>query len=138
MAHFAQLDENNLVINVVVVADGDTADADGNEVESIGVAFLQTTQGADTNWVQTSYRTVAGVHPDGTPLRGHFAGIGMTYDPDKDVFYSPSPFPSFTMNDQGIWEPPVAHPGDGLYDWDEENQAWVPWEVPADLPHPLP
>ena len=138
MAHFAQLDENNEVINVVVVADGDTADADGNEVESIGVSFLQSIEGAVTNWVQTSYRTIAGVHPEGTPFRGHFAGIGMIYDAAKEVFHVPQPYPSFTLNDQGIWEPPVAHPGDGIHWWDEGNQSWVEWEPPDDLPHPLP
>jgi hypothetical protein len=135
MAHFAQLDENNLVINVVAVTDEDTADADGNEIESIGVAFLQATQGADTNWVQTSYWTARGSHPEDTPFRGHFAGRGMTYDSVRDVFIHPKPCESFVLNDEGAWEPPVAHPGNGKYDWDEDNQEWTEMAIP-DAPFP--
>ena len=78
MAHFAELDENNVVLRVIVVANKDTADANGNEVESIGVAFCQKLFGG--NWKQTSYNG---------NFRKHYAGIGYTYDPVLDEFVPP-------------------------------------------------
>ena len=97
MAHFAQLDENNVVIRVMRISDDDMTDEDGNEVEAKGVALCQTLCGADTTWVQTSLRTRAGTHPEGKPLRHHFAAIDDVYDPDTDTFLGPQPFPSWTL-----------------------------------------
>jgi hypothetical protein len=80
MAHFAELDENNVVLRVIVVADKDTADADGVEQESIGVAFCESLYGG--TWKQTSYNN---------NIRARFAGIGSTYDAGNDVFIDPDP-----------------------------------------------
>lgn len=80
MAHFAELDENNVVLRVIVIADKDTADADGVEQESIGVAFCESLYGG--TWKQTSYNN---------NIRGRFAGIGSIYDAGNDVFIDPAP-----------------------------------------------
>ena len=130
MAHFAQIDSNNIVTQVIVVADADTADAHGNHMESIGIAFCQRLIGG--NWKQTSYNTQGGVHANGgTPLRGNYAGIGYTYDPTNDVFYAPQPYPSWTISaPTWIWTPPTPMPTETLpdnesYSWDETTKSWV-------------
>lgn len=116
MAHFAELDENNVVLRVIVVANDDTADANGNEVESIGAAFCQKLLGG--NWVQTSYNG---------KIRKHYAGIGYTYDVARDAFVPPQPYPSWVLNtNTAQWESPVPYPNDGkAYYWDEAMQLWV-------------
>jgi len=115
MAHFAELDANNVVQRVIVVANKDTADANGNEVESIGVAFCQKLFGG--TWVQTSYNG---------NKRKNYAGIGYTYDADIDAFVPPKPYASWVLNDAAQWEAPVAMPDDGqMYSWDEDSQSWV-------------
>ena len=79
-------------------------------------------------WVQTSYNTQAGVHTlGGTPLRKNYAGIGYVYDAERDAFYAPSPYPSWSLNeDTCLWEAPVAHPNDGLmYTWEESSLSWI-------------
>ena len=120
MAHFAELDENNVVLRVIVVANKDTADANGNEVESIGVAFCQRLLGG--NWKQTSYNG---------NIRKNYAGIGYTYDAGIDAFVPPKPYPSWVLNSNTAqWEAPVPMPQDGkMYSWDEATQSWV--EVPS-------
>ena len=132
MAHFAELDSNNVVKQVIVVADADTADAQGNHMESIGIAFCQRLIGG--NWKQTSYNTQGGTHTNGgTPFRGNYAGIGYTYDTLHDVFYAPQPYPSWTISEPTwIWTPPVPYPTDvgteespKRYNWDENNRTWV-------------
>jgi len=78
-------------------------------------------------WIQTSYNTRAGQHDlGGTPLRKNFAGVGYKYDSDRDAFYAPQPFDSWTLDeDTCLWEPPVAYPNDGnMYDWNETDQQW--------------
>jgi len=119
MAHFAEIDENNVVQRVIVVANKDTADANGNEVEAIGVAFCQRLLGG--NWLQTSY------HGN---IRKNYAGIGYTYRADIDAFVAPQPYPSWVLDENAQWQAPVPMPEDGkMYSWDEETQSWV--EVPA-------
>lgn len=78
-------------------------------------------------FVQTSYNTYGGQHPEGRPLRKNFAGIGYTYDPVRDAFIAPQPFASWTLNeDTCLWNAPVAYPDDGkVYAWDEAALAWV-------------
>lgn len=78
-------------------------------------------------WVQTSYNTYGGQHPEGRPLRKNYAGIGYTYDSVRDAFIPPSPFPSWTLNeDTCLWDAPTPRPDDGkLYRWDEATLAWV-------------
>ena len=131
MAHYAQIDSNNIVTQVIVVADADTADAQGNHMESIGIAFCQRLIGG--NWKQTSYNTQGGTHTNGgTPFRGNYAGIGYTYDPTNDVFYPSQSYPSWTISaPTWTWTPPVPYPTDvgtkespKRYNWDEETRTW--------------
>ena len=142
MAHFAQLDGNNLVTQVIVVSNDDTSDSGGVETESIGVAFCQKLLGASTNWKQTSYNG---------NMRGNYAGIGYTYMSNvatlgvgsTDIFISPQPYASWTVGvGTATWYPP-ANPGaapaltdaekaaNKYYVWNESNYqadpatAWV-------------
>lgn len=117
MAHFAQLDENNVVTQVIVVANEELLDSKGKESETKGIFFCQTLFGAETKWVQTSYNG---------NFRKHYAGIGYVYDPIADHFFAPQPFPSWTLNADAIWEAPVAMPTDGkFYTWSEDDLNWV-------------
>jgi hypothetical protein len=117
MAHFAQI-ENGTVVNVIVVHNNELL-VDGVEVESKGIEFCKSLFGGD--WVQTSYNH---------NIRKQYAGIGSTYDADADVFVSPQPFPSWSLDENYDWQAPIAYPADGKdYSWDEANQVWV--EVPA-------
>ena len=128
MAHFAELDENNVVKRVIVVANKDTADANGNEMESIGVAFCQKLLGG--TWLQTSYNG---------KIRKNYAGIGYTYHADIDAFVPPKPYPSWLLNsDTAQWEAPVPMPADAgtgeppkMYSWDETAGDWVLVEMAA-------
>jgi len=81
-------------------------------------------------WVQTSYNTYGGQHPEGRPLRKNYAGIGYAYDVVRDAFIAPQPFASWTLNeDTCLWDAPVAYPDDGKsYAWDEDTLSWI--EVP--------
>ncbi len=116
MAHFAKIDENNIVTQVVVVDNKDTSDASGVEKEHIGSAHLEKILGG--TWKQTSYNG---------NFRKNYAGIGYRYDIDRDAFIPPKPYPSWILNEQTcLWEPPVAMPDDGkLYQWDEATTSWV-------------
>ena len=127
MAHFAQLDENNVVTQVIVVGNSDTADVNGVESENIGVAFCQSLLGADTNWKQTSYNG---------NMRGNYAGIGMTFMSgvatlgvgSTDVFVPQQPHASWTISTtEAQWEAPITQPtltdeqiaAGSSYTWDE-------------------
>ena len=131
MAHFAQIDSNNIVTQVIVVADADTADAQGNHMESIGLAFCQRLIGG--NWKQTSYNTQGGVHTNGgTPFRKNYAGLGYTYDAGRDAFIPPKPYESWVLNETTcLWDSPVPYPTDvgtpdapKRYTWNETTKAW--------------
>ena len=126
MAHFAQLGDNNNVLNIVVVGDGDTADENGVEIESIGVSYLQSIFGADTNWAQTSWNTTEGVHRQGgTPFRYRYASIGSVYNADSDVFCDAPRYPSWSLDAEFHWAAPTPKPDDGHdYTWDEGNLTW--------------
>jgi len=114
MAHFAELDENNIVLRVIVVGNEDTADEDGNEVEAIGIAFCENLFGG--TWIQTSYNN---------NIRKHYAGQGDTYDSNLDIFIARQPFPSWSLDDNHDWQPPTPMPeGDTLY-WDENSLSWL-------------
>lgn len=78
-------------------------------------------------FVQTSYNTHAGQHPEGRPLRKNYAGIGYTYDAERDAFIEPQPFPSWVLDEETcVWGPPITYPNDGnVYVWDETTQTWV-------------
>ena len=119
MAHFAEVDENNIVLRVLVVDDLN---------ESNGQEFLATTLGLGGTWIKTSYNTHAGVHSNGgTPLRKNYAGIGYTYDSGRDAFIPPKTYPSWVLNEEScVYEAPVAKPTDGaLYTWNEETTSWA-------------
>jgi hypothetical protein len=117
MAHFAEVDENNIVLRVLVVDDLQ---------ESNGQEFLATTLGLGGTWIKTSYNTAGGVHSNGgTPLRKNYAGIGYTYDSGRDAFIPPKPYPSWILNEEScVYEAPVARPTEGLYTWNEETTSW--------------
>ena len=135
MAHFAKLGINSKVIGVEVVADADCQNADGIEDETVGIQFLENIHGWPL-WKQTSYNTQANVHAlGGTPFRKNYAGIGHTYDEDRDAFIPPKPYASWVVNETTcIWEAPVAYPSVIEYgdpakkyeiSWDETNTRWV-------------
>ena len=121
MAHFAELDANNVVLRVIVVGNRDTSTPDGTEVESIGVAFCQRLFGGD--WVQTSYNG---------NFRKRYAGIGYTYDTALDAFIAPQPYPSWTLDPVTTnWVAPVPYPTDDKnYIWNESTQSWDLVDVP--------
>lgn len=109
MSHFARV-ENGFVTTVIV--------AEQDHIYSLPDREL---------WVQTSYNTHGGQHPEGKPLRKNFAGIGYSYDPIRDAFIPPKPFPSSVLNeDTCLWEYPVPCPTDGaFYEWDENTTSWI-------------
>lgn len=106
MAHFAEIDTNNVVVRVLVVPD---------EQESRGQDYLANDLSLGGRWIQTSYNN---------NIRKQYAGIGFTYDESADVFIAPQPFPSWTLNSDHDWQPPVPRPTDGEYYWDESNGRW--------------
>ena len=131
MAYFAELNSDNIVLRVISVADKDTADGDGNEVESIGIAFCKSLCGSDTNWIQTSYNN---------NIRVRYAGIGYKYHLDRNAFIPAQPFPSWVINNITIdWESPIAEPtltdaeiaDNKYYSWNESlyqsdnTKGWV-------------
>ena len=121
MASFAKLDENNKVIEVLSVHN------DVATTEQAGADFLNNLYKTNDVWKQTSYNTRGGEHIlGGTPFRKNYAGIGYTYDEDKDAFIAPKPYASWTLNeDTCFWEAPTAYPEDGKeYNWNENNQTW--------------
>lgn len=119
MAHYALLDRNNIVVQVITGVD---------ENEGVYDWELFYTQETRLQAKRTSYNTAGGVHTGGgTPFRKNYAGIGYTYDPQRDAFIPPKPYPSWTLNEQKcLWEPPIAMPTDGkMYSWDEATTSWV-------------
>ena len=125
MASFAKIGLNNKVIEVHSLHNDVLKDANGVEQEVLGIDFLTKLHGWAI-WKQTSYNTRGGVHRlDGTPLRKNHAGIGFTYDEDKDAFIPPQPYNSWTLNEDTCnWEAPSAYPDDGTYTWNEETTSW--------------
>jgi len=117
MAHFAKLDENNVVLEVNVVNNSDLLQ-DGVESEAKGIQFLIDWSGGYTNWKQTSYNG---------KFRKNYAGIGHTYDPIRDAFIEPQPFSSWVLNESTCrWNAPMPMPTDGqIYRWDEPTISWV-------------
>jgi hypothetical protein len=140
MAHFAKIDENNVVTQVIVVANEDTTDTNGVEVEEIGVAFCKKLLGAETNWKQTSYNN---------NFRVRYAGISYLYSEELDAFIAPSPFPSFVLNEETAdWVSPLGAAPElteeeiasrSFYKWDEDayqadnTTGWI-----LETPEPAP
>ena len=126
MASFAKLGLNNKVIEVLSVHNNELLDSNGVEQEVNGIDFLTKLTGYPV-WKQTSYNTHGGVHNNGgTPLRKNHAGIGYTYDEDRDAFIPKKPYNSWILNDDTcIWEAPVAMPeDDNMYTWNESTTSW--------------
>lgn len=124
MAHFAELDQNNIVLRVVVIDNNDTHDINGIESEELGIAICRRLFGLSTNWRQTSYNG---------NIRFRYAGIGFTYDPVLDAFIRPKPYPSWTLDPATAdWVAPIPMPeltpeeieAGYWYLWDENNQNW--------------
>ena len=123
MSHFAEINSDNIVTNVIV--------AEQEFINSGAVGDAET-------WIKTSYNTKGGVHnapdsntpDDGVALRKNYAGIGHTYNASKDAFYAPQPYPSWTLDDDTCqWNPPTAKPDDDkMYSWDEDNTQWKEME----------
>lgn len=110
MAHFAKV-ENRLVTEVIVI-----------DQETLNTGLW----GDPSSWVQTSYNTRGGQHPEGRPLRKNYAGIGYTYDSNRDAFIPPKPFNSWILDEQTcLWSAPTPMPQDGqIYSWNEETTQW--------------
>jgi hypothetical protein len=136
MAHYAKISENNIVEQVVVVNNEDTLDENGNESEYIASIFLQSVIGLGSNWKKTSYNTRGGIYRDSITnepvedqskaFRKNYAGIGYTYDEQRDAFIPPKPFPSWILNEFScLWEAPIPRPtGNNPHKWNEETQTW--------------
>ena len=128
MAHFAEINESNIVLRVLVV---------GDDQEHRGQEFLADDLGFGGTWVQTSYWTRGNVHygedgeaDGGVALHMNYAGIGHTWD--GTGFAAPEPFPSWTLDENYVWQPPTPHPDDGnRYVWDEATTSWVQVDDPA-------
>lgn len=120
MSHFAKI-ENGIVTQVIVA-----------EQDFIDTGLV----GDPTTWIQTSYNTFAGQHPEGRPLRKNYAGIGYIYDSVRDAFYIPQPYPSWQLNEETcIWSAPVAMPepqDNTTYTWDEDTLNWVAVTFPTE------
>jgi hypothetical protein len=123
MAHFAKLDENNIVLEVNVV-NNDALDPSNEEAS--GIAFLTEWSGGYSKWKQTSYNG---------GIRANFAGIGFRYEPDFDVFIAPQPYPSWKLNYTTYqWEAPIAKPDEVegfIWKWSEINKEWIQVAIPA-------
>lgn len=124
MAHFAEIDDTYKVIRVSVLRNEDILNGDGKEDEQIGINLLRSIHGPTTRWVQTSYNN---------KIRYRYAGVGMQYNIEHDVFLNPQPYPSWTLNTETYeWEPPVPEPelteeqreSGSYYEWNEELQEW--------------
>ena len=123
MAHFAELDENNVVKRVIVVGNADTSDANGVEKEHIGAAFCERLLGG--TWKQTSYNN---------NMRKRYAGIGYTYNADLDAFVPPKPYASWVLNSETAnWDPPTPMPSaEGkMYTWNESTLSWDESDAPV-------
>lgn len=121
MAHFAQLNENSVVLEVIVVNNDAINNLQFPESEPVGIEFCRSLYGQHTNWAQTSYNA---------SFRYNYAGIGYTFDPTAQpngAFIAPQPYPSWILNTTNYqWEAPVPYPDDGkVYYWDEATLSWV-------------
>jgi hypothetical protein len=119
MAHFCMLDENNIVTQVIVVANEDTSDSNGVEVEEIGVAFCKKLLGAETNWKQTSYNN---------NFRVRYAGIGYSFSEELNAFIPPIPFSSWILNEETAdWESPLG-PAPELTQEEIDSRSFYKWD----------
>lgn len=121
MAHFAQINSDNVVTQVIVVSNDDCGGGNYPESDAIGAAFCTSLLGG--TWKQTSYNN---------NFRKRYAGIGYTFRADLDAFVSPQPYPSWTLNEETAdWEAPVAKPTEGFWTWNEAEQKWDEVVLPS-------
>jgi hypothetical protein len=126
MAHFAELDNNNIVLGIIVVDNKDILDENGQEQEYIGINFLKTLFGQDKIYVQTSYNS---------KFRKQYAGIGFYYDHNKDIFIEKKPYTSWILDNFNNWTAPVPKPDETKpYSWDENDRQW--FYDPGPQPYP--
>lgn len=120
MAHFAELDSNNVVLRVIVIDNSIIVD-NGQELEQLGINFCKSLYGQDTNWLQTSYNE---------SFRYNYAGVGFQYDTIKDAFIAPKPYPSWILDNNTLkWKSPIQYPTDNKnYYWDEYDLSWVEYQ----------
>lgn len=126
MATFVKLNSENIVEQGISIHNNELLD-NGIESEQKGIDFCKSLFGQDTNWKQTSYNTQGGIHKlGGTPFRKNHAGIGFTYDQNRDAFIPPKPYNSWLLNEDTCqWQSPVTYPEDKKrYIWNEGNQTW--------------
>jgi hypothetical protein len=118
MAHFAKIDDQNTVLEVIVVNNDDIDNLSFPESEPVGIAFCRSLFGEETNWLQTSYNG---------NFRYRYAGVGSTFDAAAQVFIPPKPYPSWLLNTNTYtWKAPVPYPTDGKrYYWDEATLSWI-------------
>lgn len=117
MAYFAQIDEDGTVLQVISISNADAPDPAPTHSEPLGQAFIADTLGLPGEWRQTSYNG---------NFRKQYCGPGYTYDPEADVFIAPQPFPSWTLDANHDWQPPIPMPAEGgPWVWDEDSLAWV-------------
>lgn len=127
MAHFASLNSDNIVTDIIAVDNTVITDDQGQEQEALGIEFCQNLFGDDTHWVQTSYNN---------NFRKRYAGIGFKYEADLDAFIAPKPYPSWLFNEVTLdWDPPVPMPEDYDVDthypvWNEETRSWEIKTIP--------
>jgi hypothetical protein len=123
MAHFAKIDKNNVITEVIVVNNNEIT-VDGKESEQRGIEFCNALFGG--TWIQTSYNG---------NFRKNYAGIGYTYDPARNAFIPPQPFASWTLNEETCrWQAPVTPPDDGdLYYWSEDDKNWIKHSKPTPI-----
>ena len=133
MSHFAKVVDG--VVEIVIVAEQDFIDTqEGTWVQTSYNTHgnkhwreeVTEETGVDSDGNEISYTVVNKVETDKAPLRYNYVGIGDIYDGDRDAFYAPHPYPSWALNDDScLWEPPVAYPDGGIYEWDEDTTSWV-------------
>jgi hypothetical protein len=128
MAHFAEINQDNIVLGVFVVENKFLLDEDGVEQESLGIEHIKSVLGQERVFLQTSYNTSEGINFNGgAAIRKNYAAPGMNYNQDIDGFIAPKPFPSWILDElKGAWFAPVPYPDDepNFYIWNEDILSW--------------
>lgn len=136
MARFAQINENNIVTQIIIIDNINAPDPRPENSESLGKLFIKNILNLSGEWLQTSYNTLGGVHYDpetklpsedqSKSFRKNYAGIGYFYDSSLDAFIPPRPYESWVLDEEScLWNSPIPYPDDGnIYFWNEENQSW--------------
>lgn len=116
MAYFAQIDDDGTVVQVISISNADAPDPAPENSEPLGQSFIADVLGLPGVWKQTSFNH---------SWRKQYAAIGGRYYADADVFVAPQPYPSWTLNAEHDWEPPIPMPAEGRWEWDEASESWV-------------